>query len=67
MPLTIKEVCDALRVSRWTAGRLIKSGELKAIKTGDAHSAAVRIDDESYADFIERHTVPASTEQRTKP
>ena len=28
--LTIKEVCEVLKISRWTAAKIIESGALKA-------------------------------------
>ena len=35
--LTVSEVCDAMRVSNMTVYRLIKSGELPAIRLGKAY------------------------------
>jgi excisionase family DNA binding protein len=35
--LTVGEVCDAMRVSNMTVYRLIKSGDLRAIRLGKAY------------------------------
>jgi len=35
--LTVREVCDAMRVSNMTVYRLIKSGELPAIRLGKTY------------------------------
>jgi excisionase family DNA binding protein len=61
--LTVDEVADLLRVSRWSVGRYIKSGELKAIKACGANGA-IRIPLSSYRAYIKAHTVTASEERR---
>lgn len=61
--LTVDEVAERLRVSRWSVGRYISSGALKAVKA-DGRNGAVRISAASYAAFINDHTVPA--EERTR-
>lgn len=53
--LTVKEVGGRLRVSRWSVGRLIKSGELEAVEVG----GVIRIPESALSDFIQRHTVTA--------
>lgn len=63
---TVKEVADYLRISRWSVGRYIESGELTALKAGEGRTAAVRIPASSLADFIERHTVAAVTASEEK-
>lgn len=35
--LTIKEVCEVLKVSRWTVADLIEAGTLKASKVGASY------------------------------
>lgn len=35
--LTIKELCDKLGIERHTAYRLIKSGKLKCVRTGNSY------------------------------
>jgi len=32
--LTIQEVCQELKLSRWTVARLIKEGKLRAVRVG---------------------------------
>lgn len=61
--LTVDEVATRLRVSRWSVGRYISSGALKAIKA-PGPNGAVRIPESSYAAFITDHTVTA--EERTR-
>jgi excisionase family DNA binding protein len=61
--LTVDEVADLLRVSRWSVGRYIKSGALKATKA-PGPNGAVRIPISSYQAYIEAHTVTASEETR---
>jgi excisionase family DNA binding protein len=64
--LTVDEVAGLLRVSRWSVGRYIKSGALKATKA-DGRNGAVRIPLSSYAAFIEDHTEhPVTAEERTR-
>lgn len=60
--LTVDEVAARLRVSRWSVGRYIKSGSLKAVKA-PGPKGAVRVSISSYVAFIEAHTVTA--EERT--
>lgn len=62
--LTITEVGEALRMSRWTVTRLIQRGELTATKSGNTRSAAVRISKKSFDAFLERNTI--RPEQRTE-
>jgi excisionase family DNA binding protein len=54
--LTINEVRQRLRVSRWTVTRLIERGELTAIKAA-GRNGAVKIDSTSLEAYIERHAV----------
>lgn len=56
--LTVKEVAQTLRVSRWSVGRYIAAKELEAIKA-DGPNGAVRIPLSSLRDYIRRHTVTA--------
>ncbi len=62
--LTIDEVAQYLRVSRWSITRYIKSGELGATKDSARRNGAVRIPLSSLNDFIAAHTVTASEETR---
>lgn len=55
--LTLADVCERLRLSRWAAVRLINSGDLKAIKTGPSKKAQYRISEAAYADYVRRNTV----------
>jgi excisionase family DNA binding protein len=61
--LTVDEVAEALRVSRWSVGRYITAGELEAVKS-PGRNGAVRIPLRSLHAFIRRNTVTASEEQR---
>ncbi|MEK8108696.1 helix-turn-helix domain-containing protein [Micromonospora sp. M12] len=65
--LTIDEVAERLRVSRWSVSRYIKSEALHAIK-GDGRNGPVRISLSSYVAFIEAHTQPrtVTAEERTR-
>lgn len=56
--LTVAEVADLLRVSRWSVGRYIDAQELTAIKA-DGKNGAVRVPVSSLRDYIDRHTVTA--------
>lgn len=60
--LTVEEVAEILRVSRWSVGRYIKAGALNAIK-GDGPNGSIRIPLSSVTAYIEAHTVRA--EERT--
>lgn len=61
MFLTVQETCDRLRKSRWTIAKLIKSGELEAIK-GPTAKAHVKVVEASVQRYIERYTVTPTTE-----
>jgi excisionase family DNA binding protein len=56
--LTVREVAEYLRVSRWTVRRYVEAGALIAVK-GDGDRGAFRISASSLRDYIERHTVTA--------
>ena len=60
--LTVDEVAETLRVSRWSVGRYIGAGELVAIKA-PGRNGAVRIPLRSLHDFIRRNTVTAREER----
>lgn len=55
--LTFAEVCGELRLDKKTVRKLIVSGELEAIKTGDAANAPYRISEGALAEYIERRKV----------
>lgn len=61
--LTVDEVADLLRVSRWSISRYIKSGNLRATKA-PGPNGAIRIPVSSYRAYIDAHTVTASEETR---
>ncbi|MFG1802421.1 helix-turn-helix domain-containing protein [Micromonospora carbonacea] len=54
--LTVQEVADILRVSRWSVGRYIGAGALEAIKS-DGPNGSVRIPLRSLRAYIEAHTI----------
>lgn len=62
--LTVQEVADILRVSRWSVGRYIEAGALEAIKS-DGPNGSIRIPLRSLHAYIEAHTV-ISAEERTR-
>ncbi|MFC8846744.1 MULTISPECIES: helix-turn-helix domain-containing protein [unclassified Micromonospora] len=62
--LTVQEVADVLRVSRWSVGRYIEAGALEAIK-GDGPNGSVRIPLRSLHAYIEARTV-GSPEAKTR-
>jgi excisionase family DNA binding protein len=55
--LTRAKVRQRLGISKAEFLRLVRTGELTAIRTGDAPNSPYRISEESLADFIERRTV----------
>lgn len=55
--LTSAQARKRLGIGRDKLRELILSGELAAIRTGDAPNSHYRISEESLADFIERHKV----------
>lgn len=56
--LTVEDVAKILRVSRWSVGRYIETGALKAIKA-EGPKGAIRIPLSSLTAYIEAHTVTA--------
>jgi len=48
--LTVREVCNVLRVSKTTAYRLLKTGQLSSRRIG----SALRISKESLIDFLRK-------------
>ncbi|WP_320066707.1 helix-turn-helix domain-containing protein [Micromonospora sp. RTGN7] len=61
--LTVQEVAEILRVSRWSVGRYIDAGALEAVK-GDGPNGSIRIPLRSLNAYIDAHTVNA--EERTR-
>lgn len=57
--LTVQEVADVLRVSRWSVGRYIGAGALEAIK-GDGPNGSIRIPLRSLHAYIEAHTITSA-------
>lgn len=65
MYMTVDEVAALLRISRWTVGRMVKSGELTAVKA-DGRNGAVRVEADSIEDYLKRHTIPAAASTRSR-
>jgi Response regulator of citrate/malate metabolism len=66
--LTVDEVAESLRISRWSVGRYINAGLLEAVKLPGpdgrpSRNGAVRIPLRSYEQFIQRNTVTAREER----
>jgi len=55
--LTRSEVRRRLGISKNEYLRLVRSGELPAIRTNSARNSPYRVSEESLAEFIERQTV----------
>ena len=51
--LTVAEVADALRVSTMTVYRLIRTGELAAVRIGRTY----RVSDSAFEDYLRRQAV----------
>lgn len=51
--LSVKEVCDILKLSRWTITKLVESGQLKASRIGGSY----RFRKEDIENLIENTTV----------
>jgi excisionase family DNA binding protein len=58
--LTAGQVCDQLGISRETFRKLVKRGDLRAMKTGPQVNAHWRISQEAVNDYINRRTDSAS-------
>ena len=61
MFLTVAEVAERLGVSRDTVKRMVKDGELSAVK-GAASNSWFRISEESFAAWVAAHTVQPTTD-----
>jgi excisionase family DNA binding protein len=59
--LTMREVCDRLRISRQTVRRLIDNGDLKAIRVGNGPNGQLIVTSASYREFIKDRTVKAAS------
>lgn len=55
MMLTVNEVAKKLNLSPLTIYRLIRDGELTAIKIGAGKMGRLRIEEEALQEFIERN------------
>lgn len=51
--LSVKEVCEILKLSRWTITKLVESGQLKASRIGGSY----RFRKEDIENLIENTTV----------
>lgn len=58
--LTVAEVADAMRVSNMTVYRILRSGELPAVRVGRSY----RVPEEALEDYLATHTVsPEQSDQ----
>lgn len=57
--LSTRQVQKTLNVSKQTVFRMIRAGELRAIK-GAGPTSPFKIDEDSLKEYIERHTVEVS-------
>ncbi|HEY8598817.1 MAG TPA: helix-turn-helix domain-containing protein [Thermomicrobiales bacterium] len=60
-PLTIREVCDELRLSRNTVYALIQAGKLSAFRAGKQRYRVERADLRRYKDA--QRAIPAATSE----
>lgn len=60
--LSMAETCRRLRYSRWTVRKLIRAGEIQAIK-GPARNAPIRVYEQSVIAYLARNTISPSTPQ----
>ena len=56
MFLSTAETCKELHLSRWTVRRLVRNGELQAVK-GPARNAPIKIYKQSVAEYLERRRI----------
>lgn len=61
MPLTAAQARSRIGVSRETLRKLIKDGELKAHKLGDARNSHYRIDEKDVDDYLARAAARAAS------
>lgn len=54
--LSMAETCRRLRLSRWTVRKLVREGEIKAVK-GPARNAHIRVYEQSVEDYLTRYTI----------
>lgn len=59
MYLSTAETCARLRLSRWTVRKLVRHGELQAIK-GPARNSPLRISVRSIEEYVARRTISPS-------
>lgn len=59
--LTIQEVCEVLKLSRWTVSDLIKSGKIKGSKIGKSY----RVERKAIDDFINDMAVQGGNHERS--
>lgn len=55
--LTLAEVAERLGLSTKTVLRLIKTGQLRAIKAGTAPNSPIRVSEEALAEFVKQSAV----------
>lgn len=63
--LSIAETCERIGRTRWTVGRLIKSGDLVASKRGSAKNAEVRISEDSVNAWLAGHPIETAEPARS--
>lgn len=56
MYLSTAETCRRLRLSRWTVRKLVRNGDLQAVK-GPARNSPLRIVEQSVEDYVDRYTI----------
>lgn len=60
--LTMDQVAERLQITRMTVYRLIRKGDIKAIKIG----SSVRIPENSFAEYLENNEINGATKQNKK-
>ena len=55
--LTRRHVCKRLGIGKNEFIRLVRTGELRAIRTGSAPNSPYRVSEDALDDYIERKTV----------
>ena len=64
--LSMAETCKRLRLSRWTVRKLVRSGELQAVK-GPAKNAPIKVYETSVEGYLARRRIsPPLSETNTE-
>ena len=64
--LTRAKVCERLGIGRDTFNRLVRTGQLAAIRTGTAPTSPYKVSEEALADYIERARVVPDLEAASR-